>query len=61
MAAAVGAARVAVLVSGGLDSMVLVALAHAHIPGDQSIDLINVCFARDHRFPDRQGAVAGLL
>lgn len=54
------AARIAVLFSGGLDSMVLAALAHAHVPIEQPIDLINVCFAPDHRSPDRQGAVAGL-
>jgi len=38
-------AKVALLFSGGLDSVVLAALSHFHIPLDQSIDLINVSFA----------------
>lgn len=55
-------ASVAVLFSGGLDSMVLAALAHAHVPADQPIDLINVCFSSDREkpSPDRLAALAGV-
>jgi len=44
------AAKVAILFSGGLDSVVLTALSHYHVPFDQGIDLINVSFAstQDH-------------
>lgn len=38
-------ANVAVLFSGGVDSMVLAALADLHIPLDEPIDLLNVAFA----------------
>eukprot|EP00965_Chrysotila_dentata_P027621 918099-Pleurochrysis_carterae.AAC.1 len=38
------ACRVGVLFSGGIDSMVLAALAHAHVPPSQPIELINVAF-----------------
>ena len=37
-------ARVAVLFSGGVDCMVLAALAHRHVPADEPIDLLNVAF-----------------
>jgi asparagine synthetase B (glutamine-hydrolysing) len=36
--------RVAVLFSGGLDSVILAALSHFHIPIEETIDLINVSF-----------------
>lgn len=39
-----GAARIAVLFSGGLDCTVLAALAAKHVPRDEPIDLINVAF-----------------
>ncbi|XP_068602442.1 asparagine synthetase domain-containing protein 1 [Brachionichthys hirsutus] len=39
-----GRASVAVLFSGGLDSMVLAALADRHVPAGQEIDLLNVAF-----------------
>lgn len=35
---------VAILFSGGIDSVILAALSHFHIPIDQSIDLLNVAF-----------------
>lgn len=53
-------ARVAVLFSGGLDSMVLAALAHHHVPAGETIDLLNVCFAKTHNSPDRLAALAGV-
>ncbi|XP_067843812.1 asparagine synthetase domain-containing protein 1 [Heptranchias perlo] len=37
-------AKVAILFSGGVDSMVLSALADRHIPPDEPIDLLNVAF-----------------
>ncbi|KAM9305577.1 asparagine synthetase domain-containing protein 1 [Gastrophryne carolinensis] len=37
-------ANVAILFSGGLDSMVLAALADRHVPPEESIDLLNVAF-----------------
>lgn len=40
-------ASVAVLFSGGIDSVVLAALSHRHIPSNQSIDLLNVSFYND--------------
>src|SRR4051812_35291735 len=39
-----GDARVAVLFSGGLDSICLAALADRHIPQGEPIDLLNVAF-----------------
>jgi len=59
-------ASVAVLFSGGVDSVVLAALCQNHVPEDQPIDLINVSFASSthtttgNRFsssPDRQAAL----
>ena len=40
-------ASVAILFSGGVDSVVLAALCHDHIPINQPIDLINVAFANN--------------
>ena len=58
-----GGAAVAVLFSGGLDSMVLARLAHEHVrPPTATIDLINVCFAGgggSGASPDRLAAIAG--
>ena len=57
-------ASVAVLFSGGIDSVVLAALCHRHVPSDQPIDLINVSFYDDSDLgrvtsssPDRLAAV----
>ncbi|KAL7496092.1 hypothetical protein ACHAWT_004368 [Skeletonema menzelii] len=41
-------ASVAVLFSGGIDSVVLAALSHRHVPPKQPIDLINVSFFNDN-------------
>jgi asparagine synthetase B (glutamine-hydrolysing) len=53
-----------VLFSGGIDSVVLAALCHRHVPSDQLIDLINVSFFGDSHFgskvastPDRLAAI----
>jgi asparagine synthetase B (glutamine-hydrolysing) len=57
-------ASVAVLFSGGIDSVVLAALCHHHVPSDQPIDLINVSFHADSDLgskttssPDRLAAI----
>ncbi|KAM5280142.1 asparagine synthetase domain-containing protein 1 [Ctenodactylus gundi] len=42
--ACAGKANVAILFSGGIDSMVIAALADRHIPLDEPIDLLNVAF-----------------
>ena len=47
-------ARVAILFSGGVDSVVLAALSHNHIPLNETIDLINVAFASSST-PDEKG------
>lgn len=51
-------ARVAVLFSGGLDSVVLAALAHFHVPPTEPVDLLTVCFDENSSFasPDRLAA-----
>lgn len=53
-------ARLAVPFSGGLDSMILARLAHEYLPISEAIDLVNVCFAVDHRSPDRVAALKGV-
>ena len=59
-------ASVAVLFSGGIDSVVLAGLCHRHVPTNQPIDLINVSFyanadlgrnATPPTSPDRQAAI----
>ncbi|CAI5475539.1 unnamed protein product [Closterium sp. Yama58-4] len=52
-------AAVAVLFSGGLDSMLLAALAHRHVPIHRPIELLNVSFA-GAAAPDRQTARMGV-
>lgn len=53
-----GHARVAILFSGGLDSVVIAALTHFHVPAHEPIDLLNVCFdaASGFQSPDRLAA-----
>jgi asparagine synthetase B (glutamine-hydrolysing) len=53
-------ASVAILFSGGLDSMVLARLAHEFVPAAEPIDLLNVCFAKNHLSPDRLASIEGL-
>jgi len=59
-------ASVGVLFSGGLDSVILAALCHNHIPINQPIDLINVSFSNSEQnanidlynsTPDREAAI----
>jgi len=52
-------AAVCVLFSGGIDSTVLAALAHAHVPEEDPIDLVNVCFDPCEA-PDRYTAIDSL-
>ncbi|XP_066929037.1 asparagine synthetase domain-containing protein 1-like [Clytia hemisphaerica] len=40
-----------ILFSGGIDSVVLAALAHRHVPPNESIDLINVAFEEKKKIP----------
>ena len=48
-------ARLGILFSGGLDSMLLASAAHLIVPLNQSIDLINVAFGEaPFRVPDRE-------
>uniref|UniRef100_A0A2L2YMF4 Asparagine synthetase domain-containing protein 1 n=1 Tax=Parasteatoda tepidariorum TaxID=114398 RepID=A0A2L2YMF4_PARTP len=43
---------VGILYSGGLDSIVIAALAHRYLPKNQSIDLLNVAFASNEKLKD---------
>ena len=45
-------ATVAILFSGGVDSVVLAALTQNHIPPNETIDLINVAFASSFTVDD---------
>lgn len=51
-------AHVGVLFSGGLDSVVLAALTHFHLPPNEPVDLLTVCFdsASGFQSPDRLAA-----
>ena len=66
-------ARVAILYSGGIDSLILAALADKYVPEGEPIDLLNVAFSDNGTYdtnsindfslmhvPDRATAVAGL-
>ncbi|CCI49558.1 unnamed protein product [Albugo candida] len=49
--------RIAILFSGGLDSVVLAALTHYHVPDYEPIELLNVCFdSIGFQSPDRLAA-----
>ncbi|EQC42524.1 hypothetical protein SDRG_00257 [Saprolegnia diclina VS20] len=48
---------VGILFSGGLDSVVLAALAHHALPPHEPLELYNVCFDTAHASPDRKAAV----
>lgn len=52
-------ARVLVPLSGGVDSTVIAALAHACLPPEEPVDLVNVCFA-EGASPDRVAALDAL-
>jgi asparagine synthetase B (glutamine-hydrolysing) len=54
-------ATVGILFSGGLDCTVIAGLAHQHVPLQQPIDLINVCFDPKHTSPDRQTSVLSFV
>ncbi|KAM9850886.1 asparagine synthetase domain-containing protein 1 [Aulostomus maculatus] len=50
-------AAVAILFSGGIDSMILAALADRHIPAHEPVDLLNVAFKlQQHKEPTKQRA-----
>lgn len=48
-------ARIAVLFSGGVDCMVVAALAHRHRPPDEPIDLLNVAFGSPAQLSGGEG------
>jgi asparagine synthetase B (glutamine-hydrolysing) len=56
----VSSSRLAILFSGGIDSMILAALADKHVPQDQTIDLLNVAFGTNFDVPDRKTGISGL-
>jgi hypothetical protein len=54
-------ARVAVLFSGGIDSLILARLADLHTPSREPIDLLNVAFGVEAAMaPDRLTGLAGV-
>ena len=58
--ARLGGARVGILFSGGIDSMVLARLADLHLPPGEPLDLINVAFGDGAaEAPDRLGGLLG--
>jgi asparagine synthetase B (glutamine-hydrolysing) len=55
-------ARIAILFSGGIDSLIIAALADKFIPEDESIDLVNVAFGLNpYNAPDRQTGINAFL
>ena len=44
-------ARIGLLFSGGLDSIVLAILSHRHVPAQEPIDLLNVAFSNLNKQP----------
>ncbi|KAJ7630687.1 asparagine synthase-domain-containing protein [Roridomyces roridus] len=48
-----GAARLAVLFSGGIDCTIIAFLAHRYIPSDQPIDLLNVAFENPRKLKNQ--------
>jgi len=53
--------RLGILFSGGIDSLILSALADKYVPKDQTIDLINVAFGKtSFDVPDRKTGILGL-
>lgn len=54
-------ARLGILFSGGIDSLVLAVLADKHLPSEEPIDLLNVAFgSTSFDVPDRQTGLQGL-
>lgn len=49
--------RVGILFSGGLDCTILTVLTHYILNQSEPIDLLNVCFDKDHKSPDRLAAI----
>lgn len=52
-------ADIAVLFSGGIDSMILAVLADRHVPAGKSIDLLNVAFKLQEAKPQTQSSKKG--
>jgi hypothetical protein len=54
--------HIAILFSGGIDSLIIAALADIHVPEGETIDLVNVAFGNDPLLaPDRQTGINAFL